>query len=202
MAPLGALLAGAMTPAGMIGPAGWATTAGQFTGAMLPYAAETALIGGVGLAAVGQLGAAGAMAEQAAMQAALSEYNARLQDREAEQIEAETLFARRRQLREASRIGGTLRAAIGASGLIPTEGTPLLIQSRQAAESELENLLIGYEGQAGAQRALSQGVLDRLQAGFYRRQAGAARTAGWIGAGSTLLTGLGVFSGRKYGYGY
>lgn len=156
--------------------------------------------GGIALAAVGQIGAGNAAAAQAEGQAAVANYNAKVQEQEARSQEAQATFRQRRQAEEAARIASSLQAGLGASGAVSSEGTPLLIQAKQAAESELDNLLIGYEGQLGASRSRSQAALDRMQAGIYGQQAGYARMGGMIGAGSTLLTGFGTMAARKYGY--
>lgn len=160
----------------------------------------TAVAAGLGMGALGQYQAGQAAAAQAEGQAAMAEYNAKLQEREARMLEQQAAFRQRRQAREAQRHMSSLRAGLAASGAVPTEGAPLLIQSEQAAESELENLLIGYERQVGAQRATSQAQLDRLQASIYRKRAGTSRTAGIMGAGTTLLTGFGEYGLMRQGY--
>lgn len=168
--------------AGLIGAGGAVTAGGLVMG--------TAVVGGLGLGAVGMIGSANAAAAQAKGQQAMAEYNAKVQEREADAIEQATLYKQRKQTEEATRIASSQLAAMGASGAVSTTGTPLLIQAKQAAESELDNLLIGYEGQIGAGKARSQGQLDLMQAGIYGTSGSNARTAGMIGAGTTLLTGF------------
>ena len=148
-------------------------------------------VGGTTLAALGQVQAGAAAAAQARSQQAISQFNAQVQEQEAKARRAATQFEQERQAKEADRVGGRLRALLSASGVVPSAGTPLLLQAEQAAESELENLLIGFEGRTGVQRARSKAELDRLQAGVFGQRAGFARRAGRIGAGTTLLTGLG-----------
>lgn len=171
---------------------GVTTSFGGIGLALTPAFATTAAVaGGLGLTTAGILQAGQAAASEAESQAAVAEYNAKIQEREAEAIEQQAQYAQRKQAEEAARYASTLRAEFGASGVVSSEGTPLLIQSRQAAESELENLMIGYQGQRGVQRALSQAVLDRAQARLYKQRGRSARTAGYVGAGTTLLTGFG-----------
>jgi len=81
-------------------------------------------------------------------------------------------------------------AGMGAAGAVTSAGTPLLIQAKQQAESELENLMIGYEGATQASRLRSEANLQRTQGKIYGQKAKTARTASYIGAGSTLLTGF------------
>lgn len=158
------------------------------TGATVVTAAVLDL--GIGLTAAGQLASGAAQAQQAESQAAMAEYNAKVQQQEAKAIEQRNRFEQKRQAQEAARISSGLQADLAASGAVSTEGTPLLIQAKQAAENELDNLLIGYEGMINAARARSQAGLEQMQAGIYRRKAGSSRVSGYLGAGSTLLTGF------------
>jgi len=146
---------------------------------------------GTGLAAVGQIQAGRAAKAQAQAQQSVAEYNAAVAEREAQSIEAATQFKQRRQAKEAARIKSSLLAKIGASGAVPGAGTALLLEAEQAAEMELENLMIGYEGRVSAQRARSQSSIHSAQASIYGMRGSAAYKAGMIGAGSTLLTGFG-----------
>lgn len=93
----------------------------------------------------------------------IANYNAAVMEQEAKAQRAKAGFEQVRQAERAARIKSTLRARLAASGALPDVGTPLLLQEEQAAELELENLLIGYEGEVGARRAESQAILDRLQ---------------------------------------
>ena len=165
--------------AGLIG-AGGVVTAGGVAGAV-----------GVTTAAVGGIAAASGASQQAQSQAAMSEFNAKMQEREAQQIEQQTLFRQQRQAKESERIRSALQADIGGAGIDMGSGTPLLIQSTQAEESELDNLLIGAQGRNAASRARSQGALDTMQAGVYRQRGRNYRTVGRIDAATTLLQGFG-----------
>lgn len=153
---------------------------------------------GIGMQGFGMYAQGQAAAAQAKAQQAVSEYNARVAEQQAKAEEQAAAFRSRRQAEDAAGYQSSLQAAIGASGVVSTEGAPLLIQARQAGESELENLLIGYEGQLGADRARSQAQLHRLQAGIYGQRAGAARRGGLFGAGTSLLSGFGNLAYRNY----
>ena len=144
------------------------------------------------------LGAAGAVQSGRAAQAQgeslenTSNYNAAIQEREAKAIEQKTKFDQIRHAERAARIKSSLRAKLAGSGARMDVGAPLMLQEEQAAELELENMLIGYEGQIGAGRARSQAEIDRLQGKLYSQKGKAAARAGYIGAGATLLTGFGT----------
>lgn len=148
------------------------------------------LIGaGTGLAMAGQMEAA-----QAAE--ATAKYNQRLQEQQAREIERRTQFQQQRQAEAAQRVEGRMRAAMGKAGAVSTVGSPLLLQAKQASESELENLLIGREGYISAEQARATGRMDLYQSKVAKR-------AAYIGAGSTLLTGfsqLGMGTGASQKY--
>jgi len=160
---------------------------------MASLAVTSAIIAGVGVgvSAVGLAKSAQAAAAQAEGQEAMAEYNAKVAEQEAKARTARSIFEQQRQAKEAERRAGSLRAGLGTAGVMMDVGTPLLLQAEQAAESELDNLLIGYEGQVGAARARSQAALDRMQASIYSSSAKSARLAGMVGAGTTLLKGFG-----------
>jgi len=145
---------------------------------------------GVGLMAASQYAEGRAAQTDAQNQAAIAEYNAQVKEQEARQTEARSRFESIRQAEAAARGMGEMEAGMGASGVIPTTGTPLLVQARQASEYELENLMIGYEGQIGASRARSEAAGYQMSAQAYRSQASNAMRSAWLNVGTTLLTGF------------
>lgn len=148
------------------------------------------MIAGVGVKAFGQMQAGKAAYAEAQSERQMAAYNAAIQEREARAIEQKTIFEQQRQAEAAARTQSTLRARLAASGALMGVGTPLLIQEEQAAESELEMALIGYTGMVEAERARSQAEIDRLSGEYAMQRGRAGRTAGYIGAGTTLLTGF------------
>ncbi len=93
-------------------------------------------------------------------------------NRQANQREADANEEADRRRRDARRIIGQNRANIGASG-ISLEGSPLEVLADNAAEGELD-----------ARTAIVAGARD---AANLRSRASAARSSGFIGAGSALL---------------
>lgn len=167
--------------------ASMAVGAAKAVGPMLPTIAK---IGGIGLQAFGNLQQGTAAADEAQGMAEVAQYNAQVQEREARAIEYKSRFEQERQADFAKRVKSELQASISAQGGRGT-GTSLLIEGKTAEELELENILIGYEGQIGAQRARSQAEIDKMQAGIYKQKAKNLKKAGSIGAGTSLLSGLG-----------
>ncbi len=146
---------------------------------------------GTGISAIGQIKAGAAAQQEAESQQAVADFNAKVQRREAEAIRQRTEFEQVQQAKEASRRLGTLRAGLGAAGVVSTEGTPLQLQATQVIEDELERLLIGHRGQVAAERAESQALIDVEQARLFGARGRAAKTAGFIGAGATTISGVG-----------
>lgn len=80
----------------------------------------------------------------------------------------------------AARQQASLRARVAGSGTT-LEGTPLAILSDIAGESEFQSLRIAASGETAANRALGEAALTRFEGRNARR-------AGFIRAGSSLLT--------------
>ena len=152
------------------------------------------IVAGTTISAAGAIQAGRVAEAEGKSRQNIAEYNALVREREAEALRQKAGFESKRQAKRAARVKGALTAALGAAGGL---GSPVAadLAAEQAAELELENLLIGYEGEVGAQRALSRAELDRLQGKLYRQKGKAARQASYFRAGSTLLQGFGTAYG-------
>lgn len=120
----------------------------------------------------------------------LSLYNARVGEQNARMTEARTTFEQIRHQRTARRIMGRLRARLGASGAVISEGAPLMVLAEQASELALESALIGAEGRTRAEQYRSRAAFDVMQARLFRDRGKSAMEAGYINAGTTLLSGF------------
>lgn len=152
----------------------------------------TLLLIGTGTMAAGQIQEGREAAAVGKSQSRIANYNAALQEREAQAIEQKAKFESYRQAKAARRTRGALRTQLAASGAVLEEGAPELLEEEQLAELELENLLIGYEGRVKAGKARSQAELDRLSGRLAKKRGKAARKASYFRAGGTLLTGFGM----------
>jgi hypothetical protein len=123
-------------------------------------------LGTVGTA-VGALGAIGAGKAEASS----AQYNAESARREAESRENAQRTAAQRQL-------GSIRAGVSKSGATMA-GTPLAVLSESAANAEIDALNTRYSGQR--------------EAALYESRGRNARTAGYVRAGTSLLTGAGRY---------
>ena len=133
-------------------------------------------------------GAAGLRAEGKSAQN-IANFNAAVAEQEAEALRARAGFAQKRQAKRGVEITSALTAKLGAAGGI---GSPVALDlaAEQAAELELENLLIAYEGEVAAGRAESQAVIDRLSGKLAKQRGKAGARAANVQFGTTLGTSL------------
>lgn len=133
-------------------------------------------------------GAAGLRAEGKSAQN-IAEFNARIEEQNAIAARNRAAFASKRQAKRGVAITSAQTAAVAAAGGL---GSPVFadLTAEQAAELELENLIIGFEGEVEAQRSLNQAELDRLSGRLAKRRGKAAGRAANIKFGTSLLTGF------------
>lgn len=134
----------------------------------------TLAIAGTAFQAVGAIRQASAESNAAKFNAQVAENNARIARQNAVENAA-------RQRRENQRRLGAIRAGFGASG-ISLEGTPLDVLEDSAAEAELDALTIEHQGALEAAGFSSSAALSRTRAR-------SAKQAGFVKAGTALLTG-------------
>ncbi len=145
---------------------------------------ELAIIGAVssGISAIGQIQAGQAAAAQAAFQSRVLHQQAAFERQRAAIQEAQFR-------RDAARLGGKQRTLLAKAGVRVAEGSPLLLQVETAAQAELEALTIRAGGDITAARLRQEAILQRM-----RGQS--SRTAGFIGAGKSLLSGASSIAER------
>jgi hypothetical protein len=112
---------------------------------------------------------------------AAGDYNAALYERNAQIAEQNAKVQEDRQRRLSAMRAGANRAAVGASG-ISLEGSPLDILESNAAQEELDALMIRWNGQNEATGLRASGALQRAQGANAQRQ-------GYMTAGSAILLG-------------
>ena len=134
-------------------------------------------IGGTAMSAFGQI-------QQAQSQKAIAEANARLAEQEGEQRQQAYKEEAYKLSKERNRVIGQQRVAFGGAGVSLSSGTPLDVVANTAAEFERDIPFAGLHADQARRRGEAESEI-------YRFQGDQAATAGWIGAGSTLLTGFG-----------
>ena len=123
----------------------------------------------------------------------IAEFSAQVAEQEAVAEKSKAAFAQKRQAKKGVAIQSALEAKLGQAGGIGSLVAGDLA-AEQAAELELENLLIGFEGEVRATRALNQAELDRLSGKLAKQRGKTAARAANIKfgtqVGTTLLTGF------------
>lgn len=139
--------------------------------------AMVAMIAGAALSAYGQIqqGNAAKKVAEANAQLAIQEGDSR---REAHKYEGLKLS------REKNAMISEQKALYGASGVDISSGTPLDVMAKTAVEYERD---IGMTGLAGDKAMLKA----ENEAEIYKYSGKQAQKAGWLGAGSTLLSSIG-----------
>ncbi len=126
---------------------------------------------------------------------AIGERNAKAAIIQAAAEEERFRLIRRRQISAA-------RAAFGSAG-VQVEGTPLEVLADQARMAEQDALLVRHQGTVAAENARLGALLDARRSTITaigaRQRGQQALVAGFVNAGSTLLTGFDEVQQRKQG---
>lgn len=133
------------------------------------------------LAIIAALVSAGSAVYSAQQQKKTAAYRAKLAEEAGEEVVAGTEFEKARAEREGKRLKSRQRAAYAKAG-VKMEGSPLEVLADTQAELDLQQMVIehgGYVQQRGYKRTA-----------MWERQMGRSKeTAGYIGAGASLLQG-------------
>lgn len=131
----------------------------------------------------GALGAVGSIA-QASAQKQAADYNAKVLQQQAVQRQEAANAQASDYRRSEHRKLATSQAARGATGVVATAGSPLLVDEATVREIALGSARYGYEGQVEKIRLQNEAELEKMKGKN-------AMTAGYIGAGTSLLAGFG-----------
>lgn len=113
----------------------------------------------------------------------VGKYNARVAEQQAtsaRQAAAADAETKRRQL---ERVLGAQRARFGASGIIPSEGSPLLVMMQSEEEAALDVARVKYGGEAQGYGLESEARLQRFRGKALKRQS-------YLGATGAILQGV------------
>lgn len=150
-------------------------------------AAAAAVAGGV----VGTIGAVSQHNQEKAnaeMQSQQAQYNKRLEEREAAQIEAETAENVRRQRLQAEQFKAQQRAMLGKSGAAMTSGSPLAILGQTAVDEELQIQNTAFTGYNQAMKHREQAKMFGYQAQVAKAQAPSGSSLALNIAGQAINT--------------
>ncbi|MCP5006509.1 MAG: hypothetical protein GY941_21605 [Planctomycetes bacterium] len=120
-------------------------------------------------------------------QAAQMRHAADIDERDALAIDIDTDFRQIRTVEAGERHRGSLKASLGGSGAIVSEGAPSELLAEQDFENALEVALIGQQGNVAASRLRSQAAGQRAGAKFADKRSRNALLSGVVGAGVGLL---------------
>lgn len=180
-------------------------------GPALPIIAIAATVAGAGLSAYSSIQQGNAASAQAKYQAGIAQMNARqadqnqtLANRNAAYIEQGGARDTDDKAREIRSVMGAQRAAMAANGLVVDSGTNADLQGDTA---RLGNMTIGRIQEGASRGAYGQRIqgynagvdaaMARTRANAYEASGRSARTAGFLGAASSLLGGASS-AGNQY----
>lgn len=138
---------------------------------------------GPAIAIAGTVVSAYASQQKGEAESTTAKYNARLAEQEAQQRRQAAAIEAEQARERHDRTLAAARARYGASG-VTMEGTPLLVMMRSEEEAILDVARIRARGAAEAQTLESQAAL-------YKFAGKKAKQAGMLGAGASLLSGVG-----------
>lgn len=147
---------------------------------------ETAMIIASVVATVASTAGAVVASQRAAK---AEEYNAKVAEVQGTQAQMAAAAEAEDRRRRARYLLGTRLAEAGA-GNVALEGSPLLTMVDEGVQEDLEARRILYKGYLEASGMRSASALARYQAD-------STRTAGYIGAGTSLLRGASSVAGQK-----
>ncbi len=151
-------------------------------------------VAAIAVAVIAALGSAYAAYSQGQAQSNAAKYNAKVDRNNA--TNAQNAAAIEAQVRgeHYRRQQAAQRAAIGASGVQADEGSPLLAEIDSAEQASLDIARVKY---AGAVRSSNYGAEQNLQK-YYAK---AYQQQGYLGAGTSLLSGAASGAAGAYGAG-
>lgn len=147
-------------------------------------AAAAANPGTVALLAAGASAGVSALQarQQAKQSAAIAKFNQQVATQQAEARAAAGKIAVEERKERTRRLLSSQRADIGASGIVGSEGSPLLLRLKTAEAGALDALTEGFNVNIGVQESLNQAEL-------FRTERKAARDRGRLGVGAAIFGG-------------
>ena len=130
---------------------------------------------------IGLLVSAGSMVYSAQEKKKTAAYTAKLAEEAGEESMAMAGIEAERHRDKIRRLKATQRASYAKSG-VTMEGSPLEVLADTQAQADLQEMIIRHGGEVSANAYKMEGM-------FARRAGRSAETAGYIGAGSSLLAG-------------
>jgi DNA helicase IV len=156
----------------------------------MPVVAAVASVLAAGISAYSAIQQGNAQARMAALNAKIASQNASLALEQMEIARREKAIEEARHRRRMEKILAEQRAAWAKAG-VEMAGTPLMVMADTMTESELDAMAIRYASTAEQSKILAQAAAHKQEALLQQMAGRQARTAGYLSAGSSLLSGLG-----------
>lgn len=144
-----------------------------------------------GFGAYSQFQQGAALSRQSSLNAYIAQRNAALAEEKMQQVKMATSLevdkfrnAQKRLLAEQT--VGYAKASVGP------EGTPLYVAAETKRQADIDELAIKYAGDVKYAQVLADAAENRMKAMQLKAQSSTYATAGWLNAGTTLLSGLGT----------
>ena len=154
-----------------------------------PFSLTVAAIGvgiaGAGMSAYGSYQQGQAMSKQSAYNALIAQQNANLAARKAESTKLATGLAADQFQRQTRIVKGAQRAAYAQAG-VQESGTPLYVAAETQRQADINELAIRYAGSVELSNVLAEKAKGEQQAALFKMQGSQYKTAGMLGAGSSL----------------
>ena len=158
--------------------------------AALPFIAAGSAILGTGLGVISSIRQGSAQSAALKSQAAGARYNQQVAEMNAQAVENASAYQTQLQREKNQRLLASQKVGYGKAG-VTMEGTPLEVMADTAADQEKDIIAQRYNYDIQAWRYRSQAGQYGFEADRSMSMASGATTAGYLGAGTTLLTGIG-----------
>lgn len=158
--------------------------------AALPFIAVGASILGTGIGAISAIRQGSAQSAALRSQAGAARYNQTVAEMNAQAVLNAGAYREKIQREKNKRLLASQQTGF-AKGGVTMEGTPLEVMADTAADQERDIIAERYNTNIQAWRFRSQAQQFGFESSRDLSMASGPETAGWIGAGSTLLTGAG-----------
>lgn len=159
-------------------------------------AMEMFQVASTAFSAIGAISQGNAKSEQYDAQANANAYNASVMRQNADIARQQGNANEETQRRRARQVLGNQRAAV-AEADIGTEGTGSDLVGQSASNAEMDALNIRYNAHLQDVGFLNEANLQDWYGTQARRNASSAQTAGWMNAGTAVLSGLGGYVRRS-----
>ncbi len=157
---------------------------------------EALIIASTAMQAVGAIQQANAASASYKSQQQAADYNATVLEQNAGVERSQANAREEAQRREARRILGSQRAAFSQAGT-GLSGSAADVMAQSATDAELDALTLRYEGDMRSRGMMAQAEGERYHGRVASANASSAKTAGYLSAAGSILSGAGNYAGYQ-----